>query len=134
MGIPTKILTILNTAAVQPTSNLTFDWPNIALTTAIAVIGFLFNKWIGNVDDQAKSRDESLGKRIDDIGRELREKNTALVHSFKEEIEKLRTENETLKEDYKHLEEKFESISFKFLEKLQDMRIIIAEGGYTDKQ
>lgn len=108
---------------LQITSQSGTNWIGISLTAAISLVGFLFYKWIDNVSEQNKSAIASLTKQLE----------TAVAALEKKDIEH-KEALDTVREDVSKIEIKFDSVSYKMLEKLQDMRVIIAQSGFkTDK-
>ena len=108
---------LLLDAATGPSIPLA-SWFGVALAAVVTLVGFLFHKWIDNVSEQDKSSTQSLNDKLIVTQKTLEDK----ISELKKQIEII--ENNQVK-----LEEKHNSVSYKMLEKIQELRIIIAEKG-----
>lgn len=108
---------LLDATTVGPTIPLA-SWFGVALAAAVTLVGFLFHKWIDNVSEQDKSSTQSLNEKL-----------ITSVKTLEDKISELKKEFEVMENKLTKMEEKYNSVSYKTLEKIQELRIIIAEKG-----
>lgn len=98
------------------------SWYAILLTAILGTVGFLFQKWINNVSEQ----DKASTKALTDIF-------TNKMNNIEDKILELKRVIDSNKTNQEKIEERFNEFSYKVIEKIQELRIIIAKNEPKDE-